>query len=89
MKNFLFLILLLLFLSCEKKSGCYSCTTKFDVIHSDSTEIVTWSVSDTKDFCDKTEDQITQYEIDNTKTTSFVSGGVTTTTKSVTTCLPK
>lgn len=87
MKKSLFAILVLILFSCEKKSGCYTCTTKFDVTHSDSTEIVTWSVSDTKDFCDKTGEQIRQYEKDNTTTTTYVNDGVRTTTKSTTNCV--
>jgi DNA replicative helicase MCM subunit Mcm2 (Cdc46/Mcm family) len=87
MKNILALfILIFLFFSCQKKPDCYSCKTTFNVTHRDSVESVSWSVSDTKDFCDMTEDRIREYEARNTDTLVEVSGTVTTTTISSTKC---
>jgi DNA replicative helicase MCM subunit Mcm2 (Cdc46/Mcm family) len=87
MKNISVLFfLIILFLSCNKKSDCYTCITKFDVTHRDSVESVSWSVSDTKERCDMTEEMIRKFENDNADTLVEISGTVTTTTIISTKC---
>ena len=81
MKNILVLVILIfLFYCCENKSDCYNCKITFDVTHRDSVESVSWSVSDTKEMCDMTDDQIREFEVQNMDTLVEVSGTVTTTT---------
>lgn len=88
--RYIFVIILILtavILSCEKKSVCYECTTTFRVTHTDPSESVSWTVSDTKILCDMTEEQIVEFEINGTDTTSYENDGVITRTISSTECI--
>ncbi len=75
-----------MFFSCHKRTDCYTCKTTFDVTHRDSVESISWSVSDTKDMCDMTEEKIRKFEIENADTLVEINGPVTTTTIVSTEC---
>jgi hypothetical protein len=90
MRNiFVLLVLICLLFSCQKRTDCYACKTTFYVTHRDSVESVSWSVDDTKELCDMTEEKIRQFEIDNADTLIEISGTVTTTTIISTECTNK
>jgi len=87
MKNITVLFfMIVLFLSCQKRSDCYTCKTTFDVTHRDSVESVSWSVSDTKKMCDMTEEGIRKFEAEKADTVVEINGTVTTTTIYYTKC---
>jgi hypothetical protein len=80
------IVALVLIFSCKKEPDCYECTTTFQttLIYEGESEVS--SISDTQKFCDMTEEEIMEYEIRNTNTTSFESSGVTNIIVKTTTC---
>lgn len=83
---FIFIALVLIF-SCKKEPDCYECTTTFKttLIYQGESEVS--SISDTQKFCDKTEEEIREYETRNTNTTTFESSGVTNIIDKTTKCI--
>ena len=75
---FIFIALVLIF-SCKKEPDCYEC------IYQGESEVS--SISDTQKFCDKTEEEIREYETRNTNTTTFESSGVTNIIDKTTKCI--
>jgi hypothetical protein len=84
MKRALFTILIFACLSCKKeKSYCWKCTTK--VIYYPSS--IGGNGTSNNTVCDKTQDEIDNYEKAATSTTTSSSGGITVTIKHTTTCV--
>ena len=87
MKKLLPILFMLLFTSCrEKENDCYSCTTTFTITAKYGTEAQTVTISDTREVCDRTEDQIREYERINTDSTTYINGDVRLDTVTVTLC---
>lgn len=86
-KKLLPLILTLIVFSCrEKETDCFSCTTTFTIYARYGSESQTISISDTREVCDMTEDQIREYERYNSDTTVYINGDVRLDSMMVTLC---
>lgn len=84
MKKILLTILIIAGLSCTKdKSYCWKCTTK--VIYSPSS--IGGSGTSNNTVCDKTQEEIDNYEKAGTRTSTSSSGGITVTIKHTTSCI--
>lgn len=71
------LFLVILLFSCRKKdSDCYECTTTFKIYTRIGAESEIITISDTREKCDQTEDQIREYENMNTDSTTYINGDV-------------
>ncbi len=87
MKKVLWILFVLLFFSCNNDSGCYECTTTFKIIVNDGEKEESYTVSDTREMCDKTEAEIRQYELENSDTTTYYNGNMRIDTLTLTKCI--
>jgi len=86
-KKILPLFLALMLFSCrEKETECYDCTTTFTITARYGTESQTVNISDTREVCDQTEEQIREYERLNTDSTTYSNGDVRIDTVVITLC---
>lgn len=84
MKALLFITLLIAGVSCSKeKTYCWKCTTK--VTYSPTS--IGGSGTSSNTVCDKTQEEIDNYEKAGSKITTSSSGGITVIIKHTTTCL--
>jgi len=82
-----FITLLAVFLfSCNRDTGCYDCKTTITVTIKDSEESYSHSVSDIQAKCDLSEDEIREYERNNTGASSYTNGSLRFDTVMVTVC---
>jgi len=87
MKKLLPLIFIVLFAACkEKVTDCYNCTTTFTITAKYGTESQTVTISDTREVCDQSEEQIREYERINTDSTTYINGDVRLDTVIITLC---
>jgi len=73
-------------LSCNKDSGCYDCKTTITVTIKNSEESFSHSGSDVQVKCDLSEDEIREYERNNTGASSYTNGSLRFDTVMVTVC---
>lgn len=59
----LLIVALILIFSCRKEPDCYECTTMIRTTLIYEVESEVSSLSDTQKFCDRTEEEIEEYEI--------------------------
>lgn len=78
--------MLIVLVSCNKKQDCFECTTTITVKTKYLSQTESWSISDTRDFCDLTEEKIREYEKNNTDTISEVVGDTVITKITLTRC---
>ena len=82
-----FITLLAVFLfSCNRDTGCYDCETTITVTIQDSEESYSHSVSDIQTKCDLSENEIREYEKNNTGASSYNNGSLRFDTVMVTVC---
>ena len=70
---FLFAVFLL---SCNKDSGCYDCKITTTITIKDGEESYSYSVSDTQTKCELSEEEIKEYETNNTGASTYTNGSV-------------
>ncbi len=87
MKKMIWILFVWLLFSCNNDPGCYECTTTFEIIVNDGEKEESYTVSDTREMCDKTEAEIRQYELDNSDTTVYYNGNMRIDTITVTKCI--
>jgi hypothetical protein len=86
MRKLYFTLLAVLLFSCNKDSGCYDCKTTITVTIKDSEESFSHSGSDVQVKCDLSEDEIREYERNNTGASSYTNGSLRFDTVMVTVC---
>lgn len=84
-KVFITLVSVFLF-SCNSDTGCYDCKTTITITIQDSGESYSHAVSDTQTKCDLSEDEIREYERNNTGASSYTNGSLRFDTVMVTIC---
>ena len=85
--TFFAVFLVLLLSTCnEKESDCYECTTTFKIKTRVGAETETVTISDTREKCGQTEDQIREYENLNTDSATYYNGDVRIDTIVITRC---
>jgi hypothetical protein len=82
-----FITLLSVFLfSCNSDTGCYDCKTTITVTIKESEESYSHAVSDIQTKCGLSEDEIREYERNNTGASSYTNGSLRFDTVMVTVC---
>jgi len=87
MKKMIWILFVLPLFSCNNDSGCYECTTTFQIIVNDGEKEESYTVSDTREMCYKTEAEIRQYELENSDTTTYYNGNMRIDTLTLTKCI--
>jgi predicted peptidase len=86
MKEVFIMILALFLFSCNRDQTCYSCTTTFTVTIKDSGGIDSFSISDTRSKCDVNENEIREFEKNNSDSVTYINGELRIDTVTVTVC---
>jgi hypothetical protein len=86
MRKVIFILLAFYLFSCNRDTGCFECKTTITVTIKDSEESYSHSVSDIQAKCDLSEDEIREYERNNTGASSYTNGSLRFDTVMVTVC---
>jgi hypothetical protein len=86
MKKVLLLFFVFLINSCNKDVDCYDCKTTITITIKDSEESYSYAITDTQTKCEMSDDEIRDYEKDNTGASTYTNGSVTIDTVIVTIC---
>jgi hypothetical protein len=86
MRKVLLLFFVFFIFSCNKDAGCYDCKTTITINVKDSEETYSYAVTDTQTKCDLSDDEIRDYEKNNTGASTYTNGSLTIDTVIVTFC---
>jgi len=86
MKKVLVFLFAVFFLSCNKDTGCYDCKITITITIKDGEESYSYSVSDTQTKCEISDDEIKEYEKNNTGASTYTNGSLSIDTVMVTVC---
>jgi len=86
MTKALILLFAVFILSCNRDAGCYDCKTTITITIKDGEESSSYSVSDTQTKCELSDDEIKEYEKNNTAASTYSNGSLSIDTVMVTVC---
>ena len=86
MRKVLVFLFAVFILSCNKDAGCYDCKITITITIKDGEESYSYAVSDTQTKCELSDDEIKEYEKNNTGASTYTNGSLSIDTVMVTVC---
>jgi hypothetical protein len=86
MRKVLVFLFAVFILSCNKDAGCYDCKITITINVKDGEESYSYSVVDTQTKCELSDDEIKEYENNNTGASTYTNGSLSIDTVMVTVC---